>query len=82
MKYPLLWLIRAYQFTFSGLMPNVCRYQPTCSHYAHEAIDTHGPVRGGWMAIRRLSRCRPGGGSGYDPVPEPVSRETSASKRQ
>jgi uncharacterized protein len=76
MKYPFLWLIRIYQVTFSGLMPNVCRFQPTCSRYAYEAIDTFGIFRGGWLALRRLSRCRPGGGFGYDPVPEPVSRET------
>jgi putative membrane protein insertion efficiency factor len=69
-RYPLLWLIRLYQVTLSGLMPNVCRFQPTCSRYAYEAIDRHGALRGGWMAIRRLARCRPGGGSGYDPVPD------------
>lgn len=69
MKYPLLWLIRLYQVTLSGLVPNVCRYQPTCSRYAEEAISRHGVFRGGWLALRRLGRCRPRGGSGYDPVP-------------
>jgi len=69
-RYPLLALIRLYQLTFSGLMPNVCRYEPSCSRYAYEAIDRHGALRGGWLAVRRLSRCRPGGGHGYDPVPE------------
>ncbi len=76
MKHPFLWLIRAYQLTFSGLVPNVCRYQPTCSQYTYEAIDRFGTLRGGWLGIKRLSRCRPGGGMGYDPVPDPVSRET------
>ena len=70
MKYPLLWLIRAYQSTISRIMPAACRFEPTCSHYAYEAIDRHGAFRGGRLAIRRLSRCRPGGGSGFDPVPD------------
>jgi putative membrane protein insertion efficiency factor len=69
LKAPLLGLIRAYQWTLSPLFPNVCRYQPTCSRYAYEAIERHGAMRGSWLALRRLSRCRPGGGRGYDPVP-------------
>lgn len=68
-RYPVLGAIRLYQLTFSGLMPNVCRYEPSCSRYAYEAVDRHGLLRGGWMAVRRIGRCRPGGGSGYDPVP-------------
>ena len=50
-----------------------CRFYPTCSVYAHEAITEYGPSRGAWLAVRRLSRCRPFGPSGYDPVPEPMS---------
>ncbi|MGI8927460.1 MAG: membrane protein insertion efficiency factor YidD [Tepidiformaceae bacterium] len=69
MKYPLLWLIRLYQVTFSGLMPNVCRYEPSCSHYAYAAVARHGALRGGWLALRRIARCRPGGSRGPDPVP-------------
>ena len=71
MKYPILWAIRFYQLTFSRLLPGVCRYEPTCSHYAYEAVQRHGALRGSWLAIKRLLRCRPGpgGGSGYDPVP-------------
>lgn len=69
MKRVLLLLIRLYQATFSRVLPAGCRYQPTCSHYAYEAVERHGALRGSWMAIRRLSRCHPGGGSGYDPVP-------------
>jgi hypothetical protein len=66
----LLALIRLYQVTLSGLMPNVCRFEPSCSRYAHEAIERHGAARGSWLAVRRLARCRPGGGRGFDPVPE------------
>lgn len=55
--------------TFSRLVPGVCRFEPSCSRYAYEAVDRHGAFRGGWLALRRLSRCRPGGGSGFDPVP-------------
>jgi putative membrane protein insertion efficiency factor len=62
--------IRLYQATLSPVLPPACRFEPTCSRYAYEAVDRHGAVRGGWLAIRRLSRCRPGGGRGYDPVPE------------
>ncbi|MBI5949944.1 MAG: membrane protein insertion efficiency factor YidD [Chloroflexi bacterium] len=69
MKYPLLWLIRIYQVTIAGLMPNVCRFEPSCSRYGYEAIDRYGALRGGWLTLRRLARCRPGGGRGYDPVP-------------
>jgi len=68
-KYPLLWLIRVYQVTLAGLMPNVCRFEPSCSRYGYEAIDRFGAFRGGWLALKRLGRCRPGGGRGYDPVP-------------
>jgi uncharacterized protein len=70
MKYPLLWLIKAYQWTLSPMLPRSCRYEPSCSRYAYEAVDRFGAFRGGWMALKRLGSCRPGGGSGYDPVPE------------
>ena len=69
MKYPLLWFIRLYQVTLSGLFPNTCRFEPTCSRYAHEAINRHGAFRGVGLALNRLRKCRPGGGEGYDPVP-------------
>lgn len=65
--------IRLYQICLSPLFPPSCRFQPTCSHYAIEAIRVHGPLRGGWLALRRILRCHPirwlGGASGYDPVP-------------
>jgi putative membrane protein insertion efficiency factor len=62
-------LIRAYQLLIAPLFPPSCRYYPTCSHYAAEAVAAHGPWRGSLLALRRLLRCQPWGGSGYDPVP-------------
>lgn len=61
--------IRLYQWTLSPLIGPACRYMPSCSEYAYEAIAKHGPVRGSWLAARRLCRCHPWGGHGYDPVP-------------
>jgi putative membrane protein insertion efficiency factor len=63
--------IRFYKLFVSPLLPPACRYLPTCSDYAAEAIEKHGALRGTWLAARRLARCHPWGGSGYDPVPEP-----------
>ncbi len=61
--------IRIYKYCISPLLPPACRYRPTCSSYALEAILRHGIVRGGFYAIRRILRCHPWGGCGYDPVP-------------
>ena len=61
--------IRFYRKFISPLTPPTCRFTPTCSEYAIEAITKHGPFKGTWLAIKRVLRCRPGGGSGYDPVP-------------
>ena len=65
--------IRAYRALISPLLPHVCRFTPSCSVYALEALKLHGPVKGLWLAVRRLSRCHPitwlGGSSGFDPVP-------------
>ena len=61
--------IHFYRRHISPLTPPACRFTPTCSQYAIEAIEKHGPVRGLWLALRRLLRCHPWGGSGYDPVP-------------
>ena len=61
--------IRLYQMFISPLLPPSCRFTPTCSQYAIEALRIHGPLRGSWLALRRLLRCHPWGGSGYDPVP-------------
>ncbi|MCC6386168.1 MAG: membrane protein insertion efficiency factor YidD [Dehalococcoidia bacterium] len=69
MKWLLLRAVRGYQRVVSPVLPPACRYQPTCSAYALEAIERHGAFRGAWLAVRRLLRCTPWGGSGYDPVP-------------
>ncbi len=61
--------VRAYRLVLSPWVGNGCRYQPTCSVYALEALERHGAVRGGSMMIRRVCRCHPWGGHGYDPVP-------------
>ncbi len=63
-------VIRAYQITLSPLLPAACRFTPTCSHYALEAVARSGVLRGGWLAARRILRCHPFGRWGYDPVPE------------
>jgi uncharacterized protein len=66
----LLLFIRAYQFAMRPLLVGGCRFVPSCSEYAVEAISRHGPWRGSWLAARRLSRCHPWGGrGGFDPVP-------------
>lgn len=62
-------LVRAYQLTLSSVLGRQCRFLPTCSHYAIEAIERHGAVRGGWLALRRFLRCHPFATAGYDPVP-------------
>ena len=68
--------IRFYQRAVSPLTGPSCRFMPTCSEYAAGAIDRHGALTGGWLAFRRLLRCRPFGGQGYDPVPELSANET------
>lgn len=67
--WPALKLIRFYKVCISPYLGNHCRYTPTCSQYAYEAISKYGILKGGWLALRRLLRCHPWGGSGYDPVP-------------
>ncbi|MFQ5537310.1 MAG: membrane protein insertion efficiency factor YidD [Gemmatimonadota bacterium] len=69
MRRALTGLIRFYQVAISPWTPGSCRYVPTCSEYARQAVGLHGAFRGGWMAVRRILRCHPWGGYGYDPVP-------------
>lgn len=62
-------IIRIYQFALSPFFGKSCRFAPTCSVYGVEAIKKHGPVKGGWLTFKRIVKCNPWGGSGYDPVP-------------
>jgi putative membrane protein insertion efficiency factor len=66
---PVLALVRLYQHAREG-RPSPCRFVPSCSTYAVEALEAHGALKGSWLSLRRLSRCHPWGGQGYDPVPE------------
>jgi len=74
---PLIGLVRLYRLVLSPWLGSNCRYQPTCSSYAIEALQVHGVLRGTWLAVKRIGRCHPWGGSGYDPVPglEPDDNE-------
>lgn len=61
--------IKFYRYAISPWLPDACRYTPTCSQYAIEALKKHGPLRGSWLAIKRIVSCNPWGGHGHDPVP-------------
>ncbi len=69
LTYPFILLVRFYQVAISPLKPPTCRFSPTCSTYALEALKKYGLLKGGRLALRRIMRCHPWGGSGYDPVP-------------
>jgi uncharacterized protein len=62
-------LVKFYQVSIRPMLPNACRYTPSCSEYAVTALDKHGFFKGGWLACKRILRCNPFGGQGYDPVP-------------
>ncbi len=82
---PAAWIIslpiRAYRIVFSPWVGHNCRYQPTCSAYAMEALQRHGAWRGTWLAARRIGRCHPWGQSGYDPVPGADPRHDAEAKQ-
>jgi uncharacterized protein len=80
-KFIALQLLRGYKWAISPLLPTACRYVPTCSEYAMEAIDRYGVIRGGWMAAARVMRCHPFGGSGYDPVAGSRAGEQSLNRQ-
>ncbi|HEX7926538.1 MAG TPA: membrane protein insertion efficiency factor YidD [bacterium] len=70
LKYPLIGLVRLYQLAISPFIPPCCRFYPSCSHYAIEALERHGALRGLWLTVWRLLRCQPWSAGGYDPVPD------------
>jgi putative membrane protein insertion efficiency factor len=70
LAWPLLGLVWVYRFLVSPWLGNNCRYTPSCSQYALDALRLHGAFRGSWLAMKRIGRCHPWGGSGYDPIPE------------
>lgn len=74
---PLIVLVKFYQRCISPFTPASCRYTPTCSQYALEALRKYGPLKGTWLTLKRLSRCHPWGGSGYDPYPNKGRRTFS-----
>lgn len=71
MRFVLLALIRFYQYFLSPMFPGCCRFSPTCSEYAREAVVLHGALKGGWLSLLRILRCHPFHPGGYDPVPAP-----------
>lgn len=68
-KYFFIFLIRVYQYTFSAILPPSCRFTPSCSTYGVEALKKHGAIKGLYLTVKRILKCNPWGGSGYDPVP-------------
>jgi putative membrane protein insertion efficiency factor len=76
MRFVLKFLIRVYQIALSPLLGPNCRYYPTCSQYAIEAIESHGGLRGAWLTIKRISRCHPWHEGGFDPVPGPCLKHS------
>ena len=72
LAFPFRGLIWIYRYAISPLLGANCRFQPSCSAYAEESLRRYGIVGGGWLALKRISRCHPWGGSGHDPVPEPA----------
>ena len=72
-----IWLIRLYRFALSPLLPPACRFTPTCSEYAEQAIRLHGLCQGSWYALHRILRCHPWHHGGYDPIPVALTKKTA-----
>ena len=81
MKHVLVLLLRGYRAVISPLYGQVCRYHPSCSAYALEAVTVHGAGRGTWLSVRRIGRCHPWAAGGYDPVPSPASSAAESSSQ-
>ena len=77
MKRLLVWLLRGYQLLVSPMLGQNCRFYPSCSTYAIEAVQVHGAARGSWLALRRVCRCHPWNAGGVDPVPRPGEQHSS-----
>ncbi len=75
LAYVLIAPVRFYQLVLSPLLPRTCRYHPSCSNYMIQALKKRGPVVGLWLGLRRIARCHPWGGHGYDPVPDKPSKQ-------
>ena len=69
MKHILIFIVKIYQKLLSPFLPDSCRFYPSCSHYSVEALQKYGAVKGGWLSVKRISRCHPFHPGGYDPVP-------------
>jgi len=69
LSFPFIMIIKLYQWIISPWLGSKCRYTPTCSHYGIEALKKYGPIKGIWLTVKRISKCHPWGGQGYDPVP-------------
>ena len=78
LAWPLLALVQLYRVAFSPWLGANCRYEPTCSEYAMQALREHGAFKGSWLAAKRIGRCHPWGGSGYDPVPRKKNGDAEA----
>lgn len=81
LKRLLVLCIRGYQLLLSPLLGSNCRFTPSCSHYAIDALASHGVLRGMWLSVKRIARCHPWHPGGYDPVPEPGKKESSSIER-
>lgn len=81
-KYALIALLKVYRAVISPLYGQVCRYHPSCSAYALEAVTEHGSIKGSWLAVRRLGRCHPWAAGGYDPVPSKRAKPGASSELQ
>jgi putative membrane protein insertion efficiency factor len=81
-KHVLIVLLKGYRLFISPLYGQVCRYHPSCSAYALEAVTRHGSLRGCWLAVRRLARCHPWAAGGYDPVPDTRERRPAAASER
>jgi putative membrane protein insertion efficiency factor len=80
--FPLIALIYLYKYLISPLLPRGCRHTPSCSEYAVEALKSHGLVKGGWLAAKRIARCQPWGTSGYDPVPKYLFKRVKLNREE